>query len=174
MKNSLFREMIKPVLVLTLICLAAAALLGAVNKVTAPIIEENALQKAQETRRQVLPGAGSFTEIECDKEALDITGAFREENGLGYVISSSHKGYGGQVVVTLGLSPEGKILGISVDVSTETTGVGSKAGREDYLSRYIGLSGNADQVDTISGATYSSAAVKSGVQAALAAFEAIK
>ncbi|MBP5254951.1 MAG: FMN-binding protein [Lachnospiraceae bacterium] len=173
MKSELFREMIRPVLVLTVICIAAAALLGAVNAWTDPIITENARVKAEATRKEVLPGAGSFTEVQCDRQALDITGAYKEDGGLGYVITSSHKGYGGQVVVTVGISPEGAIVGLSADVSTETSGIGSKAGREDYIARFLGLSGNCNAVDTITNATYSSTAVKNGVNAALAAFKAI-
>ena len=118
----------------------------------------------------MLPGAESFTEIECDKEALDITGAYKEDSGLGYVLTSSHKGYDGQVVVTVGLDNDGKIIGIRADVSTETQGVGSKAGDAAYLDKYLGLTGNAANIDTISGATYSSTAVKAGVNAVLAAF----
>lgn len=174
MKSKTMQDLIRPVLVLTVICLIAAALLGGVNSITAPIITENARVKAESTRREVLPGAGSFTEIDCDLEALDLTGAFKENSGLGYVFTSSHKGYGGPVVVTVGLSPEGEIIGLSVDVSTETTGIGSKAGRADYVSRFIGLSGDVSSVDSISGATYSSNALKAGLKAALAAFEALR
>ena len=61
MKSTVFRDMVKPVLVLTVICLVAAALLSAVNGKTAPVIEENARIKADATRREVLPGANSFT-----------------------------------------------------------------------------------------------------------------
>ncbi|MBO4838396.1 MAG: FMN-binding protein [Lachnospiraceae bacterium] len=174
MKSTVFRDMVKPVLVLTVICLVAAALLSAVNGKTAPVIEENARIKADATRREVLPGANSFTEVDCDLAALDITGAYKEDSGLGYVISSAHKGYGGDVTVTVGISPEGQIVGLNVDVPAETTGVGSKAGRADYVARFIGLSGDSSSVDTISGATYSSTAVKAGVDAALAAFGKIR
>ena len=173
-KNSGFNEMVKPILVLTVICLIVAALLSFVNSKTAPVVAENARIQAENTRKEVLPGAGSFTEVTCDLAALDITGAYKEDAGLGYVISSVHKGYGGDVTVTLGISPEGKIIGMNVDVPSETTGVGSKAGREDYIARFIGLTGNSSSVDTISGATYSSTAVKAGVDAALAAFEKIR
>lgn len=174
MKNATFKEMIKPLLVLVCICLVVAALLGLTNKITAPIIEENARIAAEETRAAVLAGSGSFSEIACDTEALGITGAFREDSGLGYVITAANKGYGGLVTVTVGLNPEGEIVGISVDVSTETSGVGSKAGLSAYTDNYLGISGSCDSVDTISGATYSSTAVKTGVNAALAAFQSVK
>ena len=173
-QNNTFQEMIKPLLVLVVICLVVSALLGFTNSVTAPIVEENERIAAEQTRRAVLAGAESFTEIECDAEALGITSAYKEDSGKGYVITAGRKGYGGQVVVTVGIDGSGKVVGLSANVSTETSGVGSKAGLPAYTDKYIGLSGSADGVDTISGATYSSTAVRNGVTAALAAYDAIK
>ena len=173
-QNNTFQEMIKPLLVLVVICLVVSALLGFTNSVTAPIVEENERIAAEQTRKAVLAGAESFTEIECDAEALGITSAYKEDSGKGYVITAGRKGYGGQVVVTVGIDGSGKVVGLSANVSTETSGVGSKAGLPAYTDKYIGLSGSADGVDTISGATYSSTAVRNGVTAALAAYDAIK
>ena len=174
MKGKTFQEMIKPLIVLVVICLVVSALLGFTNSVTAPIVEENERIKAEETRQSVLAGAESFTEIDCDAASLGITSAYKEDSGKGYVITASRKGYGGQVVVTVGIDGNGKVVGLSANVSTETSGVGSKAGLPAYTDKYIGLSGSADGVDTISGATYSSTAVRNGVSAALAAYDAIK
>ena len=173
-EHNTFNEMIKPLIVLVAICLVVSALLGITNSITAPIIEENARIAAEETRKAVLDGAESFSEIDCDTAALGITGAYQEDSGRGYVITAENKGYGGMVVVTVGLDADGKIVGLNANVSTETSGVGSKAGREDYVNRFIGLTGDSSGVDTISNATYSSTAVKTGVDAALAAFSAIK
>ena len=173
-QGNTFQEMIKPLLVLVVICLVVSALLGFTNSVTAPIVEENERIAAEQTRKAVLAGAESFTEIECDAEALGITSAYKEDSGKGYVITAGRKGYGGQVVVTVGIDGSGKVVGLSANVSTETSGVGSKAGLPAYTDKYIGLSGSADGVDTISGATYSSTAVRNGVSAALAAYDAIE
>ena len=173
-QGSTFQEMIKPLLVLVVICLVVSALLGVTTSVTAPSGEESERIAAEATRKAVLDGAESFTEIACDAEALGITSAYKEDSGKGYVITASRKGYGGQVVVTVGIDGSGKVVGLSANVSTETSGVGSKAGLPAYTDKYIGLSGSADGVDTISGATYSSTAVRNGVTAALAAYDAIK
>ena len=174
MKSSVYNDMIKPIIVLLIICLVVSALLGFTNSVTAPLIAENNRKAAEQTRKAVLEGAETFTEIPCDTAALGITGAFKEDSGKGYVITAANKGYGGSVVVTVGLNADGEIVGLSANVSTETSGVGTKAGEAAYIDKYIGLSGSCDQVDTISGATYSSSAVKAGVNAALAAFDQIK
>jgi len=173
-QGNTFQEMIKPIIVLVVICLVVSALLGITNSITAPIIEENKRVAAEQTRKSVLAGAESFTEIDCDTAALGITGAFREVNGKGYVITAANKGYGGLVEVTVGLDDSGTIVGLAVNVSTETKGVGSKAGNGDYVDSFLGLTGSSAAVDKISGATYSSTAVKTGVDAALAAFASIR
>ena len=173
-QGNTFQEMIKPLLVLVIIYLVVSALLGFTHSVTAPIVEENERIAAEQTRQSVLPGAQSFTEIDLSGRDLDITSAYKEDSGKGYVITAGRKGYGGEVVVTVGIDGSGKVVGLNANVSTETSGVGSKAGLPAYTDKYIGLSGNADSVDTISGASYSSSAVRSGVNAALAAYDAIK
>ena len=63
--------------------------------------------------------------------------------------------------------------GLSADVTSETKGVGSKTGEKSFTDRFLGLTGNCDAIDGITGATYSSKAVKAGVNAALAAYAAI-
>ena len=174
MKDNKFSTLVKPVVVLFAICLVVSVLLAYTNRITAPIIAENKKAAAEATRSAVLEGSTSFTFIPCDTEALGIESAYREDSGLGYVITAGYKGYGGVVTVTVGLDPQGKVVGISADVSKETSGVGSKAGKEDYLAQYKGLQGSAEGADTISGATYSSTAVKTGVNAVLAAYDKIK
>ena len=72
------------------------------------------------------------------------------------------------------LDKDGKVVGISADVKTETQGVGSKAGEAKYLDQFLGLTGDSNSIDTLTGATYTSTAVKRGVNAALAAYEKIK
>ncbi len=173
-KSNVWQDLLKPIVVLLCISLAAAVLLGFVNSKTDPIIKENARIKAEQTRLAVLPGAKGFAEIEGNFAVLDIDSAYKETSGLGYVLTSSHKGYGGDVVVTVGLDPSGKIVGISANVKTETQGVGSKTGEAKYLDQYLGQSGNTASVDTLTGATYSSNAIRNSVNAILAAFEQIK
>lgn len=174
MTKEAFNEYIKPFVVLVVICLVVSFLLAFTNSKTEPIIEENARIEAERTRREVLPNATTFTELTVDTKALGIQSAFREDSGAGYVVTAGYKGYGGTVTVTVGLDNDGKVVGLSANVSSETQGIGSKAGQLTYLNRYIGLTGSADGVDTITNATYSSTAVRDGVSAAFRAFETIK
>ncbi len=177
MKNSAFNDLIKPIIVLVCICLVVSFLLAYVNGITAPIIEENARIKEAETIAAVMEGSTGF-ELLSEEEmggAAGIGGIqkiYRETSGMGYVIIAANKGYGGLVTVTVGLDNSGKVIGLSADVGTETSGVGSKAGLPNYTDKYLGASGEAN-VDKISGATFSSTAVRNGVNQALQAFNEI-
>ncbi len=175
MTKTAFQEYIKPIVVLVVICLVVSALLALTNALTAPVIEKNAQEEARRIRQSVLPDSKDFEEIDCDTEALDIDSAYRETNGKGYVVTSSHVGYGGgEVTVTVGIDNDGKVVGISADVSSQTKGIGSRAGERSYLNKYMGISGTAEGVDTIATATRSSSAVRQSVTAALNAFNTIK
>ena len=171
-KTGVANDMLQPFLVLVCICLVAAALLGVTYAKTEPVIKEMKIKAAEETRHAALPGSTTFTDVDCDLEALGITGAFREDNGLGYVFMAAKKGYGGDVVITLGLDEYGNIVGILADVSSETQGVGTKVGVQAFLDQYIGA--NPEAIDGVTGATYSSTALKEGISSIISAFKAIK
>lgn len=173
MKKEFFQEIVKPFLVLVIICVAAAGVLALTNEATKPIIDENARMEAEQTRKAVLPDATEFEEIPCE-ESWGIDSAYRDAGGSGYVFTASAKGYGGDVVVTLGVDTEGKILNMKVDASTETQGIGSKTAKTEYTDKFLGQDKDSLQVDTITGATFSSKAVKTSVENALKAFEAIR
>ena len=170
-KNAFWQDMLRPIVVLVAICLVASGLLGFTNAKTAPVIEANELAAAAETRRSVLPDAEDFTSLEVSPElaARGVTGIYQSTNGVGCVVTAARKGYGGDVVVTVGFDAAGTILRVDANVSTETQGVGSKVGERNILDRFTGLSGNVDGVELRSGATYTSRAVREGVNAAIAA-----
>lgn len=178
--NSFWNDMARPVVVLVLICIAVSALLGLVHGMTAPVIAENNRITAENNRKEALPAAASFEELTMTDAmaASSLTGLYvgKDASGAvaGYVATASNKGYGGDVVVTVGFDAEGKIINVKADVGTETTGVGSKVGESATLEKFVGLSGSAADVTLISGATYTSNAVRNGVNDALAAVAAVK
>ena len=170
--NSFWTDMLRPVVVLVMICLVASALLGYVNAMTAPVIEANEMAALAESMRSALPAATSFEALEISDElaAKGVTGFYKGNDDTGYVVVAANKGYGGDVVVTVGFDNNGAILNVDANVSTETQGVGSKVGERAILDRFNGLTGSADDVTLRSGATYTSNAVRSSVNAA---FEAV-
>lgn len=175
MKSSFYKDMAYPFIVLVIIALVAAALLGVTNMFTAPVIEENARIEAENTRREVLPEATNFVEVAL-QEGMDVESIYMDEGGSGYVITAASKGYGGNVVVTIGFNNDGEIVGISADVSTETQGVGSKAGKPEHLGKYMGMTeapGN-DSSLLIASATFSSTAFRTAVNNAFAALAMVR
>lgn len=175
MKNGFFKEMVYPFIVLVVICIVVSALLGLTNSVTAPIIEENARIEAENTRKAVLPEATTFTQVDVI-EGMDVESIYKDDGGNGFVITAASKGYGGDVVVTIGFSAEGEIVGISANVSSETQGVGSKAGQRDHLNKYMGRT-EAPGEDTsvlIASATLTSRGFRTAVNNAYAALAMIQ
>ena len=172
-----WNRMFKPIVVLGLICVIVTGALAATNSVTAPIIEE-ATRLAQETARQeLLPEAEGFEKIE-GIDVANVSDVYAATNGVGYVVTSSSKGYGGTMTVMVSFTPEGTIKQIKVTEQAETQGIGSKvAGDASFWTRYAGLEAKPlvlDQdVDRLSGATISSRALTAAVNSAIDAYNAI-
>ncbi len=172
MKGQTWDDIFKPIVVLLSICLAVSALLGVTNAITEPIIAANKEKKNAETLSSLIPDATGFTEVEYSGNDAVKT-VYKENSGLGYVISVGYYGYGGEVVSMIAIDNDGKITGMSVDASTETTGLGSKAALPSFTDQFIGIS-STDGIDTITGATYSSTAVLTSVDTALAVWNEVK
>ena len=108
MKNT-FSEMIKPVLVLVVICLVVTALLAYVNTVTSPIITKAEQAKTEQAMSEVLKEADSFEKLTLKNIPDSVTDAYRAENGAGYEFMMTAKGYGGDINLICGIKSDGKI-----------------------------------------------------------------
>ena len=182
----------KPVVVLTVIALISGLVLSGSFKVTKDTIAEQDRAKAAAAYKSVLPDAETFTfldektapfagktygsgfgnaRINEAVEGLDASG-----NVIGYGISaSSMEGYNGEVTLTVGVTPDGKITNIAYTVLKETPGKGMLWEEAAYKSRFNGkpatkleLDGGGETgVDGISGVTITSKATVNAVNAAL-------
>lgn len=169
----------KKIITLTLFLAVVAGLSGAalsyVNGITAPIIAEAAIAAEKENLVKIYPSA-EFKAIEpADlKDYPSITGVY-EAVGSGYVYKCSVVGYGGAstpIVYLIALDNDGTYKGYEViDCSGETSGFGDKVGQDDFKNSIVGKN-IGDTIDTISGATISSTAVRNGIKDATAHFEA--
>ncbi|NCB42392.1 MAG: FMN-binding protein [Clostridia bacterium] len=174
--NDKFKEMFAPTVVLVCICLIASLLLAATYQVTAPLIAKITIENANAARAEVLTDASGFKQMENIELINGVTEVYEAVNGVGYVITSQFKGFGGMVVVMTGMDSQGKITNVKVtDSSAETPGLGSKATVPAYLDQYKGASmitsdpnsAEATYVSAVTGATYTSRAVFSSISAAL-------
>ncbi|MBE6936586.1 MAG: RnfABCDGE type electron transport complex subunit G [Ruminococcaceae bacterium] len=176
------KELFSMVLTLLVIALVCSSLLGVVNALTKDKIAEIQAEALAQSMRQVLPDAEHFNEI---SGRLDP--AFMEENDVdaiyladddGYVVLVSPRGFGGELVMTVGIDPDLAVTGIVITEQSETPGLGTKAQTPEYLSQYVGKTGTLQlvkgaaaegQISAVSGATVSSRGITAGVQAALRA-----
>ena len=173
-----WNKIFKPIVVLCVICIVVTGALAATNGMTAPIIEAATLAAQEATRTELLPDAQGFEKVE-GIDVANVSDVYRTTNDVGVVITSSAKGYGGDVVVMTAITPDGNIKQIKVTEQYETKGIGSNVvSTPSYWERYEGVSaGQAlvlnQDIDAYSGATISSKAVLSAVNSAIEAYNQI-
>lgn len=186
------KDILKTGIILLVICAIAALGLGLTNEVTkAPIAEQRFLANEQ-AKKEVFPDAASFTDI-TGTNLESITSQFEpvteaylgldaSGNTIGYVFKSTPTGFGGNVEVVTGISIDGTVTGLRVGNHNETPGLGAKAKDADFYEQYAGKSAaepigvsktaaDGNDIQAITGATISSAAITSGANASIEAFK---
>ena len=174
---SSWNKIYKPIVVLSVICIVITGALALTNSVTQPIIEAATIAAQTAARKELLPEADDFTKVE-GLSVANVVEAYTANNGVGIVVTSTGKGYGGNITVMTAFTPEGTIKQIKVTEQAETKGIGSKvAGDPSFWTRFEGLEAKPlvlnDDVDALSGATISSKALTAAVNSAIEAYNAI-
>ncbi len=175
------KNIIKNAIILTLITLVAGTALAFVYSITKEpiaLVESKATAEAYKT---VFADAKEFEKVDFDENDVAdnatiyaVSKALADKDTLGYVMTVSSKGYGGEIKLAIGIDLQGKITGISIlDASNETPGLGAKVTEDKFTSQFTGIkSGELEsKVDAISGATFSTNGVKNAVSSALDYFE---
>jgi electron transport complex protein RnfG len=183
-------DMIKMVVVLTVLSSVAGGVLAAVNKGTASQIEDQQLKFVKGPAIESILAGSSINPIENRFKILDgdVERSFFVGKFDGTVnkiaFEDFGKGYGGDVGVMVAISLEtDKIDGAAVTVHSETPGLGANAKEKpDLVSQFKGLSvkdsvsvtKNGGQINAISGATITSSAVCDAVGKTMAAYQKLK
>lgn len=136
-------EIFKPIFVLTAICLIIAAALSLTNSLTAHRIEQMNEQNKKAEMEALIP-AEKYEEKVILWEVADphfsLSEAKNGEELSGYIITSSAKGYGGEIVIMTAFNPDKSVKAISVlNADDETPGLGQNITRKDFLSRFANL-----------------------------------
>lgn len=181
MKKFSSKEVLVPSVSLFVISLVVTLLLAVTNNITAPLIEKLSVETEIETRKTVLADASYFDD-ENKTVTLDGTeytycvGLDAEKNVVGYIFTTSTKGYGGEVKVMTGVSADGKVTGVEALSLSETAGLGMNAQKETFRDQYIGKSGEIgvaknspkeNEIQALTGATITSSAFTDAVNIAL-------
>ena len=172
-QESNFKALVLPVIVLVVICLVCSALLAVLNNATAPIIEANTKAETLAAYLSVLPEGTTADDLQdVTVTTANVTGAVKTADGMA-VVQSTAAGYSGNLVTGYAaFDTTGTLTALSVDASTQTTGIGSKTGEESFYGGYVGWSASqqvevGNPVDAIGGATISSRAVVSAINSAI-------
>ena len=187
-------KIIKNTVILTLITLIAGICLGAVYEITKEPIAQAQDAAKKEAWQQVFPDADAndFELIDVDQKAADkaikdlgVKATIDEVCTVGeegYVVTVTDKeGYGGDIKITVGITADGTINGISILSITETAGLGMRATEPAFYEQYQGKQaekfvvskdgGDGEPIDVLSGATITSRAVTGAVNAALGYYQ---
>lgn len=170
MKN----DFIKPILVLTCICLLVSGALAVTNGVTQPVIADAAAMRSEEAIRNAIPEAEGFEQITTEGFPDTVKEAYRSTNNVGYVFIIGTSGYGGDMQLICGVSPDGSILRCATLEHSETKGLGSRITDTQFEQQFAGVDDRMEGVQALTGATISSTAYISAVRDALEAFSIVR
>ena len=183
---------------LTAISLVVALLLGLTNVLTADKIEAINRQKTEEALAKVVSSTDcEFPPVEDIPQA--VIDAANEQGGkltemyeilvggenAGYAFKVTASGSQGNIEMIVGVDADLAVTGVSIVKASETAGIGSKvidneatSAGTGALDQFVGKSGAGtlvvkQNIDAVTGATVSTKGVTKGVNAALAAAEAM-
>ena len=211
----MFKEKIKPPLVLTLICIITCGLLVAAYEATYVDTTGVITDKLTAGLTEVYSSAGGFEMLKNDDGTVltyeGVTSVLSDGENTAFEITADGYSSGG-LHVLVGLDRNGAVRGVSVMTISETPNVGTKVQNESFRNQFIGVryedtvsvqtesvgkakavwgtreeinrlqveaqisntSASGFELDTISGATFSSNGMYNAVKTALAAYEEMK
>ena len=165
---------VKITLFLAIVACLSGLSIGLVNSFTSPIIEQNAIAAEKQNLELIFPN-GNFTAVDYTDDDGVITGVYKVAD-KGFVFKASAKGYNASnpIVTLIGMDTEGVIVNVVALEEQETKGVGTKCFEEENVQKlYIGKTLD-QQVDGITGATFTSEAMKIMIGKAQEAFREVK
>lgn len=178
------KTVLRPALILMVICLIVTAGLGGVDALTKDRIAQLAAEAEQKARAEVLPVAETFEAVNEENTIFagkDSTGAV-----TGYVIVTETSGYGGKLRAMTGITAAGEVTGVTILSHNETVGLGANCTKESFRIQFLGvlpeggyavykMGGTVPAqggVEALTSATISSSAVVKAVNDAVAIFRA--
>ena len=146
---TLWNSLVKPAVVLVLICAIVGFLLGSVDNLTLPTIPANREALAWATYNALIPEATDFEALSCDVPG--VTALMEADDDLGYAVIAN-------------------VIGMD---NTETPGLGTKVQLPDFTDQFLGRAAEPltiDDIDAVTGATISSKAALAAVNEAIEAY----
>jgi electron transport complex protein RnfG len=172
------KEIVKMLVVLTLICGFCSAMLSMVRSATRERITEQVLLNVQGPAvARALAGSTNDLirdrrEIVVNNEKIIVFVGKKGETIWAYAYETSGKGFGGDIGVITGFSmTDGVLTGIGVTTHKETPGLGSRVAEESFTGNFRNrpvsdkflVKADGGAIDAITGASVSSRGVCAAV-----------
>lgn len=177
----------KLVVVLTAIAVGSAVSLALVYSATKGPIEEARRMKLVRLLRNVLPPFDNEIDKESEEKSAGTDSRGREIRRTVYTARKDGKivgrafqttapdGYAGDILVLMGVAPDGMLTGVEIVAHKETPGLGDKIARREWRETFKGktlrskldVKKDGGEIDQFSGATISPRAVTKAVKEGL-------
>lgn len=163
------------VLCLAGVCLFCSAILALVYAVTSDPIRKASEQALAESIGRVLPEGLELSERR-DENGMEYYVGTRDGVAGAYAVKASEIGFGGPLVLMVGVLPDGTVYNTSVLSHSETPGLGAKCGTdESFIGQWRGFSPDkvlkvkkdGGDVDAITASTITSRAYAKAVAKAV-------
>ena len=174
------KDIIKITMPLVLIFVAAGVIMAVTYKYTYPVRFQAEKQEKEEALKEMAPAAtdpikpaGTWTVNNKPYEYYQATAGGRP---VAYIASTAGKGYSSFIQMLVSLTPDMKISEVKVLDMNETPGLGDQVLEKSFLDQFKGkglsqivlIKGETkENIQAISGATYSSRGVTNGVKDAV-------
>lgn len=189
------KETINLAIRLFLITAASAIILAFANQTTEPLILQKQQEDYQNSLKVAYADADEFKALDENKlkeiqsqddNVQDVQIALKGNEPIGYVVKSEGDGgYSGSITTVVAISQDKKIVGYTVLQSQETSGIGTRIEDPEFTDSLIGKSAAQDvqavsspaaenEIQALSGATYSTTAATNAINSAIRAVNEIE
>lgn len=169
------------IFILTIISAISSALLAAVYNITQAPIAASLEQRTVRAAAAVLPqGVGEPQKRVVAGETYFVVKAGEKVAAVA-LEGRSANGYGGEIVLMVGLQADGKVVNFQKLVANETPGLGTKINEEPFMAQLRGRSFNFNwrvkkdggAVEAVTAATISSRAALECIRDAIEKYERV-
>ncbi|MBQ4141027.1 MAG: FMN-binding protein [Clostridia bacterium] len=165
------KHLLKTIAILLAIVAVFGVAMFGLNFLTGPIIAENNKGAEFAPLLAVMPDAENFEEVTSTLADIpeSVIAVYKETSGKGFVVrAKASTQYSKEPMeLTFGVTADGKICGIQLDVYTDSIDFRTKDA--NYITSFLEKDSALADIGTVSGATYSSTAFKDAVSAGFSA-----
>ncbi|MBW2616523.1 MAG: FMN-binding protein [Deltaproteobacteria bacterium] len=183
------KEIVQMIVVLSVICTVCGIALSGFRNITAERIENQILTNVQGPKVKIVLD-GAENDLIADRKKVLVNDEqlllfIGKKQGKNWAIAyeTVGQGFGGDMKVMVGYDIEqNNLTGIQLISHKETPGIGSRVAEDQFTKRFKGLHIDIeiapnqcpDEIDAISGATYSSKGVCEAIRKSLELYPAIR